>query len=171
MRDDYQFAIFETDWGMCGLLCRGSRIVRFSLPAAVERIKKTLITGIRGNIIHNQKTRLILQKSVQMYFRGLPADFHDIELDLSSLTKFQQMILTACTEITYGQTTTYTDLATRAGRPNAVRAAALALAANPIPLIIPCHRIVCKNGKLGGFSAVGGISTKSRLLRLERSVV
>ena len=86
------------------------------------------------------------------------------------MTEFQKSVLSICRKVGYGKTVSYSYLAERVGKPRAIRAAASAIAANPVPLIIPCHRILCKDGKLGGFSAIGGVTTKSRLLRLEQSV-
>ncbi len=153
---------------MCGLLCRNAQIVRFSLPDRAERIGKYLTRGIPETIIQNPRAGLELQNAVRKYFQGQPIEFDRFAVDLSALTKFQQQVLTACRGIIYGQTGTYSELAEQVGRPNAIRAAALALAVNPLPLIIPCHRILRKDGSLGGFSAAGGVGTKSRLLELER---
>ncbi|NLH15756.1 MAG: methylated-DNA--[protein]-cysteine S-methyltransferase [Phycisphaerae bacterium] len=102
------------------------------------------------------------------YFQGKPIDFDRFDVDLSALTHFQQKVLIACRAVRFGQTATYSELARQAGSPRAVRAAASALAANPIPLVIPCHRILRKDGGFGGFSATGGIRFKAQLLRLER---
>lgn len=172
-RVDYnlQISLFDTAWGTCGILARGEQIVRFSLPGPMRTVERILTEKIQGDIICNPSIHKQLQEKIIDYFLGRPVDFDSVEVDLSRMTKFQKSVLIACRRIGYGITTSYSDLAGRVGKPSAVRAAASAIAANPIPLIIPCHRILCKNGNLGGFSAVGGISTKSRLLRLERAAV
>jgi methylated-DNA-[protein]-cysteine S-methyltransferase len=169
MDNDLQVSLFETAWGTCGILARGERIVRFSLPGPRRTVEKILTDKIRGKIVCNPSIHKQLQEMVVGYFQGRPVDFSGVVVVLSGMTEFQKSVLTACRQIGYGNTASYSDLAERVGRPSAVRAAASAIAANPIPLIIPCHRVLCKNGKLGGFSADGGIATKSRLLRLERS--
>jgi methylated-DNA-[protein]-cysteine S-methyltransferase len=169
MDNDLQISLFETAWGTCGILARGERIVRFSLPGPMRTVERILTERIREEIVRNSFAHKQLQEMVVTYFQGRPVDFSGLEVDLSGMTEFQQSVLSACRKIGYGKTASYSDLAEWIGRPIAVRAAASAIAANPLPLIIPCHRILCKNGKLGGFSAVGGIAIKSRLLRLEQS--
>jgi methylated-DNA-[protein]-cysteine S-methyltransferase len=171
MNNDLQIALFETPWGVCGFLGRGQRIVRFALPGPRATIESILTKGFQGDIVGNPRLHKQLQEMVMDYFQGRPVDFSGIEVDLPGMTEFQHAVLTACRKISYGKTASYSDLAERVGKPGAVRAAASVIAANPVPLIIPCHRILRKNGKLGGFSGPGGIATKSRLLRLERSAV
>lgn len=171
MDNGVQISLFETAWGTCGILARGQRIVRFSLPGPMRTVKRILTERIQGEIVHNPSIHKQLQERVIDYFQGRPVDFSGVEVDLFGMTEFQQAVLTACRKIGYGKTASYSDLAERVGRPSAIRAAASAIASNPIPLIIPCHRILCKNGNLGGFSAFGGIATKSRLLRLEQAPI
>jgi len=171
MDNDLQISLFETAWGTCGILARRQRIVRFSLPGPRRTVERILAERNQGEIVHNPCSHKQLQESVIDYFLGRPVDFNGVEVDLSGMTEFQKAVLTACRKIRYGKTTSYSDLAEQVGKPSSVRAAASALAANPIPLIIPCHRILCKNGKLSGFSAIGGTATKSRLLRLEQTPV
>lgn len=169
MDNNLQIALFETAWGMCGFLSRGHRIVRFSLPGPSRAVERILTEGIEGEIVRNPCIHKQLQEKVKNYFFGRPVDFSGVEVDLSGMTQFQKSVLSACRKVGYGKTVSYSYLAERVGKPRAVRAAASAIAANPVPLIIPCHRILCKDGKLGGFSAIGGVTTKSRLLRLEQS--
>lgn len=83
---------------------------------------------------------------------------------LASLTPFQRSVLLACSKIPKGQTRNYSQIAQAVGKPKAARAVGNALANNPFPLIIPCHRVIRKNGKAGGYSAKGGESRKMFLL-------
>lgn len=101
------------------------------------------------------------------YFEGKRVDFSRIPVDWAGFTPFQRSVLRALQMISYGKTISYDGLAELAGRPRAVRAAANAVANNPLPLIIPCHRVVRKDGALGGFSAPGGTTIKEKLLTLE----
>jgi methylated-DNA-[protein]-cysteine S-methyltransferase len=87
-------------------------------------------------------------------------------LDLSSGSEFQQTVWKALLEIQTGQTACYSEIATQIGRPAAVRAVGGACGANPIPVLIPCHRVLAKGQKLGGFSA--GLDWKKRLLEIEQ---
>lgn len=104
---------------------------------------------------------------LESYFQGELQDFH-LSLTLEG-TKFQIAVWEALTKIPYGETRSYGDLAKHIGRPKAFRAVGAANSLNPIPLIIPCHRVISSNGKLAGFG--GGIKTKEYLLNLEKEVI
>ena len=87
---------------------------------------------------------------------------------LDGLSPFYKSVLTACKFVRFGQTINYGELAKKAGRPSSARAVGNALARNPLPLIIPCHRVIRSDGSLGGFSALGGLSLKRKLLAHEQ---
>jgi methylated-DNA-[protein]-cysteine S-methyltransferase len=106
------------------------------------------------------------QVQLRRYFAGDKVRFH-AEVDLSELTGFQRQVLDECRRIGYGQTKTYGELAREIGRPRATRAVGQALGRNPVPLVIPCHRVLGCNGKLTGFSAEQGVHLKRWLLDLE----
>jgi O-6-methylguanine DNA methyltransferase len=99
------------------------------------------------------------------YFCGERVTFEDVPLDLIG-TPFQQAVWTALGQVPYGETRTYRDIAVAIGRPQAVRAVGAANGANPVPVLLPCHRIVGADRKLTGFR--GGLAMKRRLLELER---
>ena len=101
------------------------------------------------------------------YANGGEGDFADVEVDSSHLTRFGQRVIQACRAIPYGKTSSYGALARQAGSPQAARAVGQCMASNRVPLIIPCHRVVAADGRLGGFSAPGGTKIKRRLLALE----
>lgn len=107
---------------------------------------------------------------LSQYLAGYPTDLAVIPVDLSGSTPFAQQIYRAAQRIPRGSTITYGELAEQVGNTSAARAVGQALGANPIPLIIPCHRIVAARGALGGFSAPGGTATKQQLIALERDV-
>jgi methylated-DNA-[protein]-cysteine S-methyltransferase len=98
---------------------------------------------------------------------GVRIDFRNVPVVLNGLSVFAKRVLTACRGIRFGQTVSYGRLAEMAGKPGAARAVGRILAKNPLPLIIPCHRVICTNGSLGGFSATGGVKLKKRMLKLE----
>lgn len=104
---------------------------------------------------------------LERYFNGEPIRF-DLPCDLSGLTLFQQQVLRLTALIPYGQVVTYGYLAQQVGLPGAARAVGGAMAANPVPIVIPCHRVVAASGKLTGYSGTGGIVMKRYLLGLER---
>ena len=82
-------------------------------------------------------------------------------------TKFQELVWRAIDTIPYGETRSYKDIAISIGKPNASRAVANACGKNPIPISMPCHRVICFNGSIGGYSAPGGVEKKTRLLKVE----
>ena len=84
-------------------------------------------------------------------------------------TKFQQLVWNEIEKIPYGETRSYKDIAVLIGKPKSARAVANACAENPTPIKRPCHRVICSNGQLGGYSGPGGIETKKKLLEKESS--
>lgn len=108
------------------------------------------------------------QQQLREYFAGRLKRF-DVKLDLAAVTPFQRQVFKRCARIGYGRTKTYGDLARELGQPRATRAVGRALRGNPVPLVIPCHRVVASDGSLCGFSAEQGLDLKRRLLDLESS--
>lgn len=104
---------------------------------------------------------------LQAFARGVPDDFLDVPVDFGGATEFTCRVWTACRAIGYGTVATYAELAARVGAPRAARAVGNALAANRVPLIIPCHRVIPRDGRFGRYSAPGGALMKRRLLELE----
>jgi methylated-DNA-[protein]-cysteine S-methyltransferase len=98
---------------------------------------------------------------------GQPDDLRDVAIDLSEVPPFHQRVYEAARQIEPGHTMTYGEIAARLGEPRASREVGQALGQNPFPLIVPCHRVLAAGGKLGGFSARGGVTTKLRLLNIE----
>jgi methylated-DNA-[protein]-cysteine S-methyltransferase len=111
---------------------------------------------------------LLLSARLQVleYLAGKRRAF-DLPLDWSEMTVFQADVLRLTLAIEYGEVRAYGELANALGKPAASRAVGGALARNPLPLFIPCHRVVASSGALTGYSATGGIATKARLLELE----
>lgn len=93
----------------------------------------------------------------------------DVDIDSLAGTEFQRDVWRALLQIPRGQVRTYSWVARASGHPDAVRAVASAIARNPLPPIIPCHRVVRSNGDIGGYSPAGGVAEKRRLLEMERS--
>lgn len=108
-----------------------------------------------------------LVRRLQAYASGTPTDFRDVRIDPGQLTGFQRRVVRQCRQIAYGKTLSYAALAAKAGSPGAARAVGNCMAANRIPLIVPCHRVVRADGLPGAFSAPGGSHTKRRLLAIE----
>ena len=108
-----------------------------------------------------------LTRRLQAYASGNSDSFRDVAVDLGRLSRFGRRVLVQCRRITLGRTKSYAELASQAGFPRAARAVGNLLAANRIPLIIPCHRVVLADGRIGSYSAPGGSAMKRRLLALE----
>lgn len=113
--------------------------------------------------IYNEQPFAAARQQLTEYFAGERKDF-DLPLSLHG-TEFQLRVLEELKTIPYGETTSYGDIAKRIGRPKAVRAVGAANGRNPIPIIVPCHRVIGSSGHLTGFG--GGLDTKTALLRLE----
>ena len=113
--------------------------------------------------IYNEKPFAKAVRQLDEYFAGTRKDF-DLELRLNG-TEFQMRVLEELQKIPYGKTASYRDVAERIGRPKAVRAVGAANGRNPLPIVVPCHRVIGAGGALTGFG--GGLATKERLLRLE----
>jgi O-6-methylguanine DNA methyltransferase len=109
-------------------------------------------------------------EQLHAYLNGQKTSF-DIPVDLSPLTDFQRQVLFTTQKIPPGQVTTYGEIARQIGNPKAVRAVGQALGRNPIPIVIPCHRVIASNGSMGGYSGGGGIATKIKLLKLEGALL
>lgn len=169
MDERLKYAIFPVRWGYFGILAGEKALLRTSLPARSHAaIKKHLLRGIT-RAEADSKMFLQLQQKINAYFQGTCVDFSDVRFDLSHLTPFARRVLLACRKVKYGHTATYSRLAQMAGSPAAARAVGNILAKNPLPLIIPCHRIIRSDGQLGGFSAHQGTKLKQKLINLEKN--
>ena len=170
------FCLFETPLGPCGIAWKESAAPRLSpvvtfiqLPEATRGLTEKRIAGRSGG----RKARLVpagiagIIKRIQKHLHGDLQDFQDIDLDLDGVGPFARQVYEGARKIPAGRTMTYGALATDLKRPTASRAVGQALGKNPIPLIIPCHRILASGNQPGGFSAHGGVTTKARLLAIE----
>lgn len=158
------FTIIETLLGELGLVCNDKGLVKIYLP------NERLTLSALQNDFPNQE--LLEDKSIfdtiiiqlNEYFDGKRKDF-DIQFDLG-ISSFYKKVLNEVYKVQYGKTASYSTIASAIKRPKAVRAVGSANARNPIPIIIPCHRIISKNVSIGGYR--GGLAMKEKLLRLEK---
>ncbi len=164
-----KYVIFKTKWGWFGLLADEEGLIRTFLPTTTRSVAQAgLLSGFDSTEFDKRLYRPI-QDRIIAYFEGEMVDFDaNTPVFLQNLTPFTRSVLLTCRGVPYGQTSTYLALAAAAGRPKAVRAVANALARNPLPLIVPCHRVIRSNGKIGGFSAPGGTRIKSGLIEFEK---
>jgi methylated-DNA-[protein]-cysteine S-methyltransferase len=129
-----------------------------------ENELRRLVRVYGPGVVPDPKRSSALARELDQYFRGRRREF-DIDVDLSGLTPFQTKILAATAKIPFGAVSTYRAVARRAGNEKATRAAGGALNQNPIPIVVPCHRVVGSNGALVGYA--GGLDVKRRLLEIE----
>jgi methylated-DNA-[protein]-cysteine S-methyltransferase len=164
------YFIFETRRGFCGIAWSNAGVTRFQLPAAIrEATERRLLRREPGAQPAAPTPEIAaLAATVERYFEGKEIDFTGVRLDLSGQDAFHREIYRAARLVGWGRTTTYGTLARELGfGPEVARDVGQAMANNPVALIIPCHRVLAAGGKLGGFSAPGGSSTKARMLELE----
>jgi methylated-DNA-[protein]-cysteine S-methyltransferase len=164
------YLVFETAAGFCGIAWNAAGIARFQLPAgtaqATERNMLRRLPAAEPGIPPAEVIEAIT--AAQRYFNGEQIDFSGFQLDLGGQDDFFRRIYAATRRLGWGQTTTYGSLAKELGAgPEAARDVGQAMAKNPVPLIIPCHRVLAAGGKVGGFSAPGGSVAKAHMLRLE----
>ncbi len=158
------YTIFYTDAGWVGLQGSKAGLRRVVLPRPSEEEVAAILAVSPENVIQSQHLFSELVERLKAYFTGKKVEFKD-KLDISDATAFQRSVWEATRLIPYGETRSYAWLAAVIGQPKAARAVGQALGKNPIPVIIPCHRVVVGNGGMGGFS--GGIQMKGFLLGLE----
>jgi methylated-DNA-[protein]-cysteine S-methyltransferase len=167
MDTQMKYTIFRTGWGYFGLVADKKGMVRTILPCSSRKtVEKRLLSGLK-NTKFDKNLLKPLQKQIIAYFAGKPAKLNT-PLALNSSSIFTRKVLTACSKIPPGKTASYSQLAGMIGKPRASRAVGSALAKNPIPLIIPCHRVIHVDGSLGNFSAFGGTDTKKKMIDLEK---
>ncbi|OHB78945.1 MAG: hypothetical protein A2Z25_21455 [Planctomycetes bacterium RBG_16_55_9] len=172
MQKAAKYVIFETRWGHFGLAGTESALCRTYLPEPRSAsVRRRLLENL-PNAEFDEEFFKPLQKQITAYFEGTGVDFtRDIPVDLDDFSAFFRKVLGVCRNVRLGHTVTYSELAKKSGRPAASRAVGGALARNPLPLIIPCHRVIRTDGQMGGFSAPGGVSLKKRMLELERQAI
>jgi methylated-DNA-[protein]-cysteine S-methyltransferase len=164
------YLIFETAAGFCGVAWNGVGITCLRLPTrsaeAAERALLRRTPGAKAGTPTPPVARAVA--AVRRYFEGEETDFSGVELDLGDQESFFRQVYAAARRVGWGSTTTYGALTKELGAgPEAARDVGQAMAKKPVPLIIPCHRVLAAGGKIGGFSAPGGSATKIRMLALE----
>jgi methylated-DNA-[protein]-cysteine S-methyltransferase len=163
------YCLVDTKLGPVGIAWSAKGVCRLQLPEATRAATERRLIGRGMDAVESEPPPEIARviADVRRYFLGERVDFTDAPLDLSGVSTFHRKIYEATLRVGWGETTTYGALAKAADAPDAARAVGQAMGRNPIPLIIPCHRVLASGGKPGGFSAFGGRVTKDRMLALE----
>ncbi|MHB0946290.1 MAG: methylated-DNA--[protein]-cysteine S-methyltransferase [Sedimentisphaerales bacterium] len=177
MQKELKYAIFKTKAGFFGLLADENGLKRTVLPQnSYLKAEKYILVGTQGRTKESNVLYSELQKAIKVYYNTDNADSIAGHTERFSAfvcfegSKFAQKVLKTCTKIPPGQTITYSELAKKAGFPKAARAVGSVLAKNKLPLIIPCHRVVRADGKIGNFSVPGGTATKKKMLEHEKGI-
>jgi len=169
-QDNSEYHAFETTIGWCAIVWRQAGIVGFLLPEAdVLRLQHAILAQHQGAVASRPPTWVkdVIQR-VQRHLGGTEIDdFANVPLDLTACPPFHQQVYQAVRRIVPGRTQTYGDIGAALGRPGGARAVGQAMRRNPLPLLIPCHRVLAAGAKPGGFSAHGGLTTKARMLQIE----
>ncbi len=163
-----RLALLETELGWIGLARSDRGIVGLHLPRPTrDRALADLLAEFPGGEMAGLDVFADVVEQLRRYFAGQPVRF-EVPFDLSRVTPFRRQALEVAAHIPYGETRTYAWIARQIGRPGASRAVGQAMATNPIPIIIPCHRVVGSSGSLVGYG--GGLDMKKRFLQMERGV-
>ncbi|MGA9581537.1 MAG: methylated-DNA--[protein]-cysteine S-methyltransferase [Allosphingosinicella sp.] len=162
------FALFDTAIGRCALVWRGGFVVGAGLPeSSDERARESLARRFPGAVeAEPPPFAADAIASIVSLLAGDGTDLGDIKLDPKG-SVFERNVWQAARRIPCGEVRSYGDLAREIGAPGAAQAVGLALGRNPVPILVPCHRVLAADGRSGGFSAPGGVATKFRILEIE----
>ena len=165
--------LFATPIGTCGLGWTVRGVDRIELPAPDEAslhaalLRRTADRDGEREFRSPPPAVRAVMRRLGRHLKGRSDDFTDVALDLGATSPFARRVYRALRRVPPGKTTTYAALARKAGQPGAARAVGRAVGANPLPLLVPCHRVIRADGKLGGFTAAGGARLKARILYAE----
>jgi len=159
--------VFETALGLFALCWTAKGIARTYLPGLSEADLRTRLAERSVTLAPPSEAIGELVSRITAYASGERSDFSDVPLDLDGVPDFHRRAYAALLRIGWGETITYGALARQLGDVTLSRAVGQAMGANPVPLIVPCHRVLASDGKPGGFSAPGGAESKIRMLLLE----
>lgn len=163
------YSVLYTEWGNLWIGATDKGICSLLLDHVDEQKIQRGVEGVLGIVPHRDDEHLeAIREKLRAYFRGEKVAF-DFPLDLKGVSSFQKAVWDQTRRIPYGMTTSYQKLAAELGKPHQARAVGRALGANPIPILIPCHRVVHENGSLGGYT--GGLEWKKRLLAIEQGAL
>ncbi|MEW6615082.1 MAG: methylated-DNA--[protein]-cysteine S-methyltransferase [Thermodesulfobacteriota bacterium] len=160
------YSAFDTNFGWCGIVGKEGRLLEILpfLPTE-ESVYSRMISKYTGIALCSDCLKET-KEAIERYLAGEMVDF-EFSLDLSSYTEFQREVWEITKSIPYGEVRTYGWVGKELGNSMSSRAVGAALAKNPLPIVVPCHRVIRCNGDLGGYSADGGIEIKAKLLKME----
>jgi methylated-DNA-[protein]-cysteine S-methyltransferase len=166
---DASSTLFDTALGRCGIVWRRDSIVAFALPGRDDRLTLASLSRRWPDVAGGappEPVRAAIE-AVRRLLDGERIDLGFVDVDLDGVSDFDRRVYGITRAIPAGETRTYGEIARELGEPGAARAIGRAMGDNPVPVIVPCHRVLAASGRIGGFSAPGGIDTKRRLLAIE----
>ncbi len=171
MPSKLEFTLFDTAIGRCGIAWGRAGVRLLQLPEGRESATRARISARCPGASEGAPPAAVSRamEAIGALLSGKPSDLSSIELDMDAVPQFHERVYEEARRIPPGTTLSYGELAKRLGAPGSARAVGQALGRNPFAIIVPCHRVLAASGKIGGFSANGGITTKLRLLTLEAS--
>jgi len=164
-----RYSLIDTALGTFGLAWTDIGVARVALPGRDRAKTEIWISREPAEPGFPDGRFAELPQRIKRYAEGEQMDFGDVPLDLSDVPEFNRQAYAELLKVGYGETTTYGAIARTLGDVTLSRAVGQAMGANPVPLIIPCHRVLGADGKAGGFSSPGGVSAKMRMLALEHA--
>lgn len=168
---DAGFALFDTAIGRCGIAWSGRGVAGVQLPEGSEQETRARLRR-RFPDAREASPPTPVQWAIEgvvALLRGEPSELDRVTLDMDGVPPFHRRVYEVARTIPPGTTLSYGEVAARMGVPGAARDVGQALGQNPFAIIVPCHRVLAANGKVGGFSARGGVRTKLRLISSERA--
>jgi methylated-DNA-[protein]-cysteine S-methyltransferase len=163
----YRYGVVETSFGRFRAVVGARGLLSVELrPDSLAALERRLERALGGPIVLERDDRAPVLRQIAEYAAGKRRRFQT-RLDWSLVRGFQRRVLGELAKVRFGHTLSYGELAERAGKPGAARAVGNAMAKNPIPLVVPCHRVLAAGKKIGGFG--GGLPLKRALLSLEKS--
>ena len=164
-----RYALVDTELGIFGLAWTDLGLARIALPGRDRARTELWISRDPAEPGFPDGPVAGLPDRIRAYARGTRQDFADVPLDLRGIPDFHRQAYAELLKVGYGETTTYGAIARALGDVALSRAVGQAMGANPIPLVVPCHRVLAADGRSGGFSSPGGVGAKLRLLALEHA--
>jgi methylated-DNA-[protein]-cysteine S-methyltransferase len=165
---DVAYELHDTPVGRLLVAVTDHGLCEISYDADPDAEAERLARAFGSRVLRSAKPTDGARRQLDEYFAGTRREF-ELEVDLRPAREFGRAVLEQLAQVPYGELTTYGTLAARAGRPRAARAVGTVMNRNPIPIVLPCHRVVGSSGSLVGYA--GGLERKRRLLELEGALL
>ena len=161
--------VFDSAIGVCGIAWNQRGLTRLQLPEADRQAteRRLRARSIGASTAEPPPAIAAVIADLQRYLTGARVDFSAVVVDLLDVDAFRRTVYAAARALGWGETASYGEIARQVGAPSRAQAVGQAMGRNPVPIVIPCHRVVASGRRIGGFSAPGGTFTKERLLWME----